>query len=174
MTDVIDNLIDEIERSYGELNEQLSDPELLADRSRYTAAARRHAELADAHALALQYREAEHAAADAEEMLAGGSGTSGASGAGGASSSGASGSGAGGAGGAGGSGTGGAGGASAGGAGSGGSGAPPAAPPPKASSTTRCAPTSSRSSTTAAGGRPSWPKRSACRCSRATPTTPKT
>ena len=71
MTDVIDNLIDEIERSYGELTEQLSDPELLADRSRYTAAARRHAELSDAHALALQYREAERAAADAEEMLAG-------------------------------------------------------------------------------------------------------
>jgi peptide chain release factor 1 len=71
MTDVIDNLIDEIERSYEELTEQLSDPELLADRSRYTAAARRHAELSDAHALALQYREAERAAADAEEMLAG-------------------------------------------------------------------------------------------------------
>ena len=70
MTDVIDNLIDEIERSYAELTEQLSDPELLADRSRYTAAARRHAELSDAHALALQYREAERAAADAEEMLA--------------------------------------------------------------------------------------------------------
>ena len=70
MTDVIDNLIDEIERSYAELTEQLSDPELLADRGRYTAAARRHAELAEAHALALQYREAERAAADAEEMLA--------------------------------------------------------------------------------------------------------
>jgi peptide chain release factor 1 len=70
MTDVIDNLIDEIERSYAELTEQLSDPELLADRSRYTAAARRHAELSDAHALALQYREAERAAAEAEEMLA--------------------------------------------------------------------------------------------------------
>jgi peptide chain release factor 1 len=70
MTDVIDNLIDEIERSYAELNEQLSDPELLADRSRYAAAARRHAELAEAHALALQYREAERAAAEAEEMLA--------------------------------------------------------------------------------------------------------
>ena len=70
MTDVIDNLIDEIERSYEELTQQLSDPELLADRSRYTAAARRHAELGEAHALALQYREAERGAADAEEMLA--------------------------------------------------------------------------------------------------------
>ncbi len=69
MTDVIDKLIDEIERSYEELTEQLSDPELLADRARYAAAARRHAELSEAHALALQYREAERAAADAGEML---------------------------------------------------------------------------------------------------------
>ena len=70
MTDVIDNLIDEIERSYEELTQQLSDPELLADRGRYTVAARRHAELGEAHALALQYREAERGAADAEELLA--------------------------------------------------------------------------------------------------------
>ena len=70
MTDVIDKLIDEIERSYTELTGQLSDPELLADRGRYAVAARRHAGLAEAHALALQYREAERAAAEAEEMLA--------------------------------------------------------------------------------------------------------
>ncbi|MGD0998728.1 MAG: PCRF domain-containing protein, partial [Thermoleophilia bacterium] len=69
MTDVIDKLIDEIERSFAELNEQLSDPELLADRGRYAEAARRHAGLAEAHALALRYREAERAAAEAEEML---------------------------------------------------------------------------------------------------------
>ena len=69
MTDVIDKLIDEIERSYAELNEQLSDPELLADRGRYALAARRHAGLSEAHALAMQYREAERAAAEAEEML---------------------------------------------------------------------------------------------------------
>jgi len=69
MADVIDKLIDEIERSYAELNGQLSDPEVLADRGRYAVAARRHAGLAEAHALALQYREAARAAADAEEML---------------------------------------------------------------------------------------------------------
>ncbi len=73
MTDtVIDRLIEEIERSYAELTQQLSDPEVLADRSRYTAIARRHAELTEAHALALQYREAERAAAEADEMLAAG------------------------------------------------------------------------------------------------------
>ncbi len=70
MADVTDRLIDEIERSYAELTEQLSDPETLADRGRYAAAARRHAELTDAHGLALQYREAERAAAEADEMLA--------------------------------------------------------------------------------------------------------
>ena len=91
MSDVIDKLIDEIERSYAELTEQLSDPELLADRARYAAAARRHAELSEAHALALQYREAERAAADAEDMLGdggvGGGGGDGADpGAGGATS----------------------------------------------------------------------------------------
>ena len=63
-------LIDEIERSYEELTRQLSDPEVLADRGRYTAAARRHAELADVYALTREYREAERAAADAEELLA--------------------------------------------------------------------------------------------------------
>jgi peptide chain release factor 1 len=70
MADVTDRLIDEIERSYAELTDQLSDPEVLADRGRYAAAARRHAELTEAHGLALQYREAERAAAEADEMLA--------------------------------------------------------------------------------------------------------
>ncbi len=83
MADVTDRLIDEIERSYAELTEQLSDSELLADRARYAAAARRHAELSEAHALALQYREAERGIADAEEMLgADGDSDSGGSGAG--------------------------------------------------------------------------------------------
>jgi peptide chain release factor 1 len=68
---MIDNLIADIERTYAEITEQLSDPEVLADRARYTAAARKHAELDEAHALALQYREAERAAADADEMLDG-------------------------------------------------------------------------------------------------------
>ena len=69
-----DKLIQEIERSYAEVTGQLSDPEVLADRSRYAAAARRHAELEPVHALAEQYREAERAVAEAEEMLAGGDG----------------------------------------------------------------------------------------------------
>jgi peptide chain release factor 1 len=69
---VIDRLIDEIERTYAEITEQLSDPEVLGDRARYTAAARKHAELGSAHALAEQYLEAQKAVAEAEEMLADG------------------------------------------------------------------------------------------------------
>ncbi|HMK91853.1 MAG TPA: PCRF domain-containing protein, partial [Thermoleophilia bacterium] len=69
MTDLIDRLVEEIERSYAEVTEQLSDPEVLADRARYAAAARRHAELAEGHALVLQYREAERAVAEADELL---------------------------------------------------------------------------------------------------------
>ena len=68
---MIEDLIADIERSYAEITGQLSDPEVLADRARYTAAARRHAELEEAHALAKQHREAERAAADAQEMLDG-------------------------------------------------------------------------------------------------------
>jgi peptide chain release factor 1 len=71
---MIEKLVAEIEKTYAELTEQLSDPEVLGDRDRYTAAARKHAELDEAHALALQYREAEGAAAEAEEMLADGDG----------------------------------------------------------------------------------------------------
>ena len=47
----IDGLIDEIERSYDELNRQLADPDVLGDRARYAQVARRHAELAEAHEL---------------------------------------------------------------------------------------------------------------------------
>jgi peptide chain release factor 1 len=66
----LDNLIDEIERSYDEVTTQLSDPEVLADRGRYLAAARRHAELQPVHELTGRFRQAERAVADAEEMLA--------------------------------------------------------------------------------------------------------
>ena len=71
---MIDRLIDEIERSYGELTGQLADPAVLADRARYTAVARRHAALQAAHELVQRYREAERAVAEAEELLADGAG----------------------------------------------------------------------------------------------------
>jgi peptide chain release factor 1 len=65
----IDNLIDEIERSYEELNAQLADPELLGDRSRYADVARKHAELQQVYDLARRFREAEQTVADAEGLL---------------------------------------------------------------------------------------------------------
>ena len=65
----IDDLIDEIERSYDELNAQLADPEVLGDRARYADAARAHAELQQVHELTQRYREAERTVADAEGLL---------------------------------------------------------------------------------------------------------
>jgi len=65
----IDNLIDEIERSYEELNAQLADPEVLGDRARYADIARKHAELQQVYELARRFREAEQTVADAEGLL---------------------------------------------------------------------------------------------------------
>ena len=65
----ITRLVEEIERSYAELNEQLTDPEVLGDRARYAAAARRHSGLQAVHELVVRYREAERAAAGAEALL---------------------------------------------------------------------------------------------------------
>lgn len=65
----IDNLIDEIERSYEELNAQLADPEVLGDRTRYADIARKHAELQQVYELARRFREAEQRVADAEGLL---------------------------------------------------------------------------------------------------------
>ncbi|MCX6364312.1 MAG: peptide chain release factor 1 [Actinobacteria bacterium] len=65
----IDNLIDEIERSYEELNAQLADPEVLGDRSRYADIARKHAELQQVYDLARRFRAAERTVADAEGLL---------------------------------------------------------------------------------------------------------
>jgi len=67
---MIDKLIDEIERSYGELNAQLADPDVLGDRARYAGVARRHAELQASHELVVRYREAGRAADEAEALLA--------------------------------------------------------------------------------------------------------
>ncbi len=66
---MIDKLIDEIERTYGELTGQLADPDVLGDRARYTSVARRHAELQATYDLVARYREAERTAAEAETLL---------------------------------------------------------------------------------------------------------
>ena len=71
---VIERLIEQIEQRYDELTEQLADPDVMADRSRYTELARSHRELSAAHALAEEYRRAESDAAGAEELLEGADG----------------------------------------------------------------------------------------------------
>jgi peptide chain release factor 1 len=67
---VIERLVDQIEERYRELEQQLSDPDVMSDRSRYADIARSHRELAEAHELAKQYRIAESNAAGAEELVA--------------------------------------------------------------------------------------------------------
>jgi peptide chain release factor 1 len=66
---VTERLIEQIEQRYGELTEQLADPETLADRSRYAEVARSHRELEEAHQLVERYRRAESDASDAEEIV---------------------------------------------------------------------------------------------------------
>ena len=68
---VIERLVEQIEERYRELEQQLADPEMIADRARYTDVARSHRELGEAHELAKEYRRAESNAAGAEELLEG-------------------------------------------------------------------------------------------------------
>ena len=69
MTDLLSRL-DELERTYDELTDALGDPEVLADAARYTAAAKRHAELAEVVAVYREYRQATDDAAAARELAA--------------------------------------------------------------------------------------------------------
>jgi peptide chain release factor 1 len=66
---VIERLVEQVEERYRELEQQLADPEIMADRSRYADVARSHRELGDAHELAKAYRIAESNAAGAQELL---------------------------------------------------------------------------------------------------------
>ena len=66
----VENLIEEIERTFGEINAQLADPDVLGDHARYADVARRHAELQAVYALTQRYREAGATVADAEGLLA--------------------------------------------------------------------------------------------------------
>jgi peptide chain release factor 1 len=66
---MIDDVLTEIERSYAELTAQLAEPEVLADRTRYAAAVRRHGELEPLYAAVREYREAQAAVVEAQELL---------------------------------------------------------------------------------------------------------
>jgi peptide chain release factor 1 len=67
---MIKKLVEQIESRFGELSEQLSDPEVIGDRERYAAVGRAYHQLEPAHELAREYRQAADDAAGARELLA--------------------------------------------------------------------------------------------------------
>jgi peptide chain release factor 1 len=66
---VIERLVEQVEDRYRELEQQLADPDVMADRARYAEIARSHRELGEAHDLVKRYRIAESNAAGAAELL---------------------------------------------------------------------------------------------------------
>src|SRR4051795_11405489 len=66
---VIEKLVEQIEGRFGELSEQMSDPEVIGDRERYAEVGRAYHALEPAHQLAVEYRRAADDAAGARELL---------------------------------------------------------------------------------------------------------
>jgi peptide chain release factor 1 len=67
---VIEELVEQIETRFGELERQMSDPEVIADRERYAEVGREYRELEPAHELALEYRKLYDDLEGARELLA--------------------------------------------------------------------------------------------------------
>jgi len=67
---LVEELVSQIEASFKELEEQMSDPEVIADRERYAEVGRAYRQLQPAAELARQWRAATDDAAVAEELLA--------------------------------------------------------------------------------------------------------
>jgi len=67
---MIDRLAAEIEDKYATLMEEMADPDVLRDQSRYAEVSKAHADLSEAHQLAVDYREARQSLEEAEAMLA--------------------------------------------------------------------------------------------------------
>jgi peptide chain release factor 1 len=67
---VIDDLVSQIEKRFGELQQQMVDPVVINDRERYAQAGRDYRRLEKAHQLAVEYRHAADDAAGARELLA--------------------------------------------------------------------------------------------------------
>jgi peptide chain release factor 1 len=67
---MIEELLSQIEARFGELQNELSDPEVIADRERFTAASRQYRELEPAARLVDEYRRAADDFAGARELLA--------------------------------------------------------------------------------------------------------
>ncbi|TMK41882.1 MAG: peptide chain release factor 1 [Actinobacteria bacterium] len=66
---MVESLVEQIEARFSEVQSELSDPEVIADRRRYADAGRRFAELEPAARLAEQWRRAADDAAGAQELL---------------------------------------------------------------------------------------------------------
>jgi peptide chain release factor 1 len=66
---MIDDLIAQIETRFGELERELSDPEIISDRDRFTAASRAYRELEPAARLAIEYRHVVDDLDGARELL---------------------------------------------------------------------------------------------------------
>src|ERR1700733_4530045 len=67
---VIDELVSQIDARFGELEHDLSDPTVIGDRQRFTAASRAYRELEPAARLAAEYRRAADDLEGARELLA--------------------------------------------------------------------------------------------------------
>jgi peptide chain release factor 1 len=66
---MIERLVEEIEEKYTALTGQLADPEVLRDQSRYAEVSKAHADLEEAHQLAVAYLGAKASLLEAESML---------------------------------------------------------------------------------------------------------
>jgi peptide chain release factor 1 len=67
---MIDELVSRVQARFGELEGELSDPEVISDRERFEAASRAYRELEPAARLAVEYRHTADDAAGARELLA--------------------------------------------------------------------------------------------------------
>jgi peptide chain release factor 1 len=67
---VIEQLVEQIEARFNELSQQMSDPEVIADRQRYADVGRQYRALEPASELAREYRDASSNAAGARELIA--------------------------------------------------------------------------------------------------------
>src|SRR5438876_5883548 len=66
---MIERLVEQIEERFEVLSQEMSDPQVIADRGRYAEVGRAYRALEPAHALALEYRKAADDAAGARELL---------------------------------------------------------------------------------------------------------
>src|SRR5438270_6709571 len=66
---MIDDLVAQIETRFSDLQQELSDPQVIGDRARFTAASRAYRELEPAARLASEYRRAADDVAGARELL---------------------------------------------------------------------------------------------------------